>query len=182
MLRVVNRPARKPIANGNLCLSGGWRQRRSNYVTYLIYHSGPFSSIGNALQQGEIDPCLSLCQTVEADRSGIFPTGFSQFLFFSRPSVAGQLCRRCRGRPPFRCAVSRSRISCGRFSFLSGHGTADLPVCGCRVSAGRRRIACILPWLDSRFGEFRWAVCRLVPGGGSGQGWGSPLGDGSGGG
>ena len=78
---MVNRPAGKPIANGNLCLSGGWRQRRGSYVTYLIYHSGPFSSIGNALQQGEIDPCLSPFQTVEADRSGIFPTGFSQFLF-----------------------------------------------------------------------------------------------------
>ena len=47
-------------------------------MTYLIYHSGPFSSIGNTLQQGEINPCLSLFQTVEADRSGIFPTGFSQ--------------------------------------------------------------------------------------------------------
>ena len=50
-------------------------------MTYLIYHSGPFSSIGNALQQGEINSCLSLFQTVEADRSGISPTGFSQFLF-----------------------------------------------------------------------------------------------------
>ena len=50
-------------------------------MTYLIYHSGPFSSIANALQQGEIDPCLSLFQTVEADRSGISPAGFSQFLF-----------------------------------------------------------------------------------------------------
>ena len=77
----MNRPAGKPIANGNLCLSGGWRQRRGRYVTYLIYHSGPFSSIGNALQQGEIDPCMSLFQTVEADRSGISPTGFPQFLF-----------------------------------------------------------------------------------------------------
>ena len=46
-------------------------------MTYLIYHSGPFSSIGNALQQGEIDPCLSLCQTVEPHRSGIFPAGLS---------------------------------------------------------------------------------------------------------
>ena len=50
-------------------------------MTYLIYHSGPFSSIGNALQPGSISPCLSLFQTVEPDRSGIFPTGFSQFLF-----------------------------------------------------------------------------------------------------
>ena len=50
-------------------------------MTYLIYHSGPFSSIGNALQPGSISPCLFLCQTVEADRSGIFPTGFPQFLF-----------------------------------------------------------------------------------------------------
>ena len=38
----------------------------------------PLFSIANVLQQGEIDPCLSLFQTVEADRSGIFPTGFSQ--------------------------------------------------------------------------------------------------------
>ena len=50
-------------------------------MTYLIYHSGHFFSIANALQQGEIDPCLSLFQTVEADRSGIFPTGSAQFLF-----------------------------------------------------------------------------------------------------
>ena len=47
-------------------------------MTYLIYHSSPFFSIANALQQGEIDPCLSPFQKVEADRSGIFPTGFSQ--------------------------------------------------------------------------------------------------------
>ena len=77
----MNRPAGKPIANGNLCLSGGWRQRRGRYVTYLIYHSSPFSSIGNSLQQGEINPCFFLFQKVEADRSGIFPAGFSQFPF-----------------------------------------------------------------------------------------------------
>ena len=129
-------------------------------MTYLIYHSGPFSSIGNTLQQGEINPCLSLFQTVEADRSGIFPTGFSQFLFPPRSSVAGQLCRRCRGRRPFRCAVSRSRIACGRIFLLSGHGRAGLPICGCRVSAGRRRT--LLPWLDSRCGEFRWAVAAWL--------------------
>lgn len=50
-------------------------------MTYLIYHSSAFSSIGNALQPGEINPCLSLFQKVEADRSGIFPAGSAQFPF-----------------------------------------------------------------------------------------------------
>ena len=158
------------------------RQRRGCYVTYLIYHSGLFYSIGNALQHREIDPCFSLFQTVEADRSGIFPTGFSQFPFSPDLQLPAGCAGAVRGRPPFRCAVSRSRISRRRIFLLSGHGRAGLPICGCRVSAGRRRIACILPWLDSRSGEFRRGSCRLVPGGGSGQGWGSPLGDGSGGG
>ena len=46
-------------------------------MTPSSYHSGLFSSIENALQQGGINPCFPLLQTVEDHRSGIFQTGFS---------------------------------------------------------------------------------------------------------
>ena len=52
-------------------------------MTYLIYHSSAFFSIANALQPGGINPCFSVFQKVEADRSGIFPTGFSQCSLYS---------------------------------------------------------------------------------------------------
>ena len=149
-------------------------------MTYLIYHSSPFSSIANALQPGEIDPCLSPFQTFEADRSGIFPAGSAQFPFSPDLQLPASCAGAVAGGGLFGAPSAGPGLPAVAFSSCPAMaGPAFLYAAAGSQLGGEEHF--YLGW-SRGVGRFRRAVCRLVPGGGSGQGWGSPLGDGSGGG